>query len=100
MRKLIEKIQNGLENFIEQRDNLVMIVSCDDNDAPLVLKIVSDLEQADATDVYLLFADDFVAPDPYVSVTIERLREQHKIANEWLVEQGRKPLPPIPKKTY
>ena len=98
MRKLIEKIQNGLEDFIEQRDNLVMIVSCDDNDAPLVLKIVSDLEQADATDVYLLFADDFVAPDPYVSVTIERLREQHKIANEWLVEQGRKPLPPIPKK--
>ena len=96
MRKLIDRIQVSIENFVEQRDDFVMIMACSDNDAPLVLKIVQDVEQAGASDVFLLFADDFVATGPYVAVAIERLRQQHKLVNDWLTEQGRDLFPPVP----
>jgi tetratricopeptide (TPR) repeat protein len=96
MRKLIERIQATIAAFVEQRDDLLMIVGCSDNDAPMFLKIVEDVEQATGTDGFLLFADDFRDPEPYVSVAVERLREQHKIACDWLAEQEKAPLPPLP----
>lgn len=96
MRKLIERVQADLESFVEQRDDLLMIISCSENDSPIVLKVLQDVEQANSTDVFLLFADDFVEPLPYVDVAIERLREQRKIACDWLAEQDRELLPPVP----
>jgi tetratricopeptide (TPR) repeat protein len=96
MRTLIDRIQASIAHFVEQRDDLVMIMACSDNDAPLVLKIVQDVEKASGSDVFLLFADDFVATGPYVAVAIERLRQQHKLVNEWLTAQGRDLFPPLP----
>lgn len=96
MRKLIEQVQANLESFVEQRDDLLMIISCSDDDSPIVLKVLQDVEQANSMDVFLLFADDFVEPLPYVDVAIERLCEQRKIACDWLAEQGREPLPSVP----
>lgn len=96
MRKLIERVRKELIEFVEQRDDLIMITSCGDNDGPIVLQILGDMEQENAADVFLLFSDDFVQADPYVSVTVERLREQHRMTSEALVERNRDPLPPFP----
>jgi tetratricopeptide (TPR) repeat protein len=96
MRKLLDRIQKTIEDFVEQRDDLVLVFSCSDEDAPLLLKIVQDVEQANSTDAFLLFADEFVEPEAYVSLAIDRLREQLQIANDWLAEQGRSPLPATP----
>jgi hypothetical protein len=96
MRKLFEKLRKDIFGFIEERHDLLMIFSCTDNDAPLGLQVLRDTEQATATDVFLLFSDNFVRADPFVSVTAERLREQHQLACEALAEKGRAPLPPLP----
>lgn len=96
MRRLLEKVRKDVSRFIAQRDDLLMVASCFDSDAGIVLQILRDLEQASATDVFLLFGDNFVQTNPFVSVTVERLREQHRIACEGLAEKGREPLPPLP----
>jgi hypothetical protein len=100
MQKLVRRLQSELHGFIEQRDELVMVASCSDNDVAILLKILRDIEQASGTDVFLLFADDFVAPGPYVSVAAERLREEHRIACEALAQDGKPALPPIPDEVF
>ena len=93
---LIERARADLRGFVEQRRDLLAIASCADSDTALVLKLWRDIEDASDSDVVLLFADDFIEPGPYVSVAIERLAEQHRIADAYAEETGRAPLPPIP----
>lgn len=96
MRELFEQFKVNVNNFVEQRQDLLMIVACSDNDAALTLAVLGDVEQANTTDVFFLSADDFLTPSSYVSTTIDRLGEQHEMASQALVEEGRDPLPPLP----
>jgi tetratricopeptide (TPR) repeat protein len=96
MRKLVENLRKDVVRFIEQRDDLLMIVSCSGNDAAIFLQILRDIEQSSAKDIFLLFADDFVLDSPFVSVTVERLREQHNAVCEALAEKNQPPLAPLP----
>ena len=96
MRKLVENLQKNIVRFVEQRDDLLMIASCSGNDTAITLQILRDVEQSSAKDIFLLFADDFVQAGPFVSVTVERLREHHSAACEALAEKSRPLLPPLP----
>ena len=96
MRALFENAKNQYVEFVEQRDELFLFLSCSDNDAPVSLKLLQDVEQANGTDVFLLFADDFVRPAPYVSVLVERLRQEHGLAQEFAKENGKPALAPFP----
>jgi tetratricopeptide (TPR) repeat protein len=96
VQKLIQSARKAIAEFIEQRDDLIMLLSCGDNDCAVLLKLFRDAEQGNDTDVFLLFADDFVAAEPYVSVIGERLRVEHRIASEAAIEAGKSPFPPIP----
>ncbi|MEW5925885.1 MAG: hypothetical protein AB1941_00220 [Gemmatimonadota bacterium] len=96
MQRLVERLRRGLEEFVEQRDDLLLLLGCSDADAAITAKVVRDAEQANGTDLFLLFTDDFVLPDPYVSVLAERLREEHSLACRALEDEGKPPFPPIP----
>ena len=96
MRRLFDQLQRDVEAFVEQRDDLLLVVPCTDADAPLVAQVVGDAEQANGTDAFLVFPDPFVEASPYVDVVVERLREQVTLANQALEEEGRPPFPPLP----
>ena len=96
MQKLIDTFKAQIDDFIEQRSDFLMLLGCSQLEAPIALKIIQDIEQQNNTDVFLLFADDFIALQPYVDVAIERLREQYQLANAWLAEQGHAALPAMP----
>src|ERR1022692_699824 len=96
MRKLFAKLREDIGQFIEQRDDFIMIGACSDNDSGIVLQLLRDIEQSDASNIFLLLSDDFVQANAFVSVAIERLREQHTLACESLTEKGLAPLPPVP----
>ena len=82
MQKLIEKVQIKTEAFIEQRKNLIMVLSCADNEAAMVMKIVNDIEQTSASDVFFFFADDFINQESYVRGVIDKLYLQQELANQ------------------
>lgn len=82
MQKIFEQITRETEIFIEQRKNLVMVMSCTDDEAGLVMKVIQDVEKAETADVYLFFGDNFTELDAYVEETIEQLYLQHQFAND------------------
>jgi tetratricopeptide (TPR) repeat protein len=96
MRGLFEQTRQQLEAFIEQRDDLLLLVACGSEDAGFVLQTLRDAEQANPSDVFLLFSDSFVETNAFVSVAVERLKDEHRTACLALAEQGREPLPPPP----
>jgi tetratricopeptide (TPR) repeat protein len=96
MRKLFAGLGKDLRCFIEQRDDLMLLANCNSADSALVLQTLRDIEQESGTDVFLLFADNFVEPESFVSVAIDRLKEDHRLACEGLAEEGRPSLPPMP----
>ena len=96
MRKLLEQIQRGLRGFIEQRDDLVLFTACSDDDTPMLLKTLRDIEGSADGDMFLMFADEFTDANSFVDQTMERLRAEHCLADEQLKEEGGEPMPPMP----
>lgn len=92
MRRLIEPVRDALGQFVEQRDDLVLCVRVSDDDAPIVLKLLRDLEQSQGSDIYLLFGDDFTDAAAFVTALASQLREQHALVSRALEEAGRTPL--------
>lgn len=96
MRRLFQRLTEELEAFLEQRDDLILLIACGDNDTALVLKTIRDFEQADASDIFLLHADDFLRPDPFVAAAVHRLANEHERTNAALQNQQRELMPLLP----
>ena len=96
MQKLFDRFRQDIDAFVEQRDDLLLIVSCADADAALVAQTIGDIEKMNQSDIFLVFPDNFTMTAPYVSVVVERFKEQYRLANQALEEEGKAPLPPLP----
>jgi len=96
MQKLIEKINSKVEDFIEQRQNLVMVLSCLDNEAAMIMKIINDIELSNGTDAFFFFADDFVDQESYVAEIIDKLYLQVELANQEAEKENLDLLPTPP----
>ena len=59
MRRLFDRLTKTLRQFIAQRDDLLLLVPCDDSDFGLVLKALRDLDREIAGDLFLLFGERF-----------------------------------------
>jgi tetratricopeptide (TPR) repeat protein len=96
MRKLFQQLTDELKSFLDQAEDLLLLLACGVDDTALVLKTMRDLEQVDASDIFLLHADDFVDLDPFVTVALERLAADYQRTSAALVDLQREPLPPMP----
>lgn len=96
MQQLVTQLKKRLADFIEQRDDLMLLSISAVNDAPMVLQTLRDLEQSGSPDLFLLFAHDFLSPGPFVTEALKHLKEQHRLVGEMLAQEGREPLPPFP----
>jgi hypothetical protein len=95
MRKLFDQLTRTLRHFREQRDNLLLLVSCADSDVAFLLKALRELDRQAPADLYLLFADDFLSPDVYMTSLADRLQEELTLTNEAAGPSDEK-LPPLP----
>ena len=91
MRKLFQQLTDELKSFLDQAEDLLLLLACGVDDTALVLKTIRDLEQADASDIFLLHADDFVGLDPFVTAALERLAADHQRTSAALVDSQREP---------
>ena len=95
MRKLFQQLTDELKSFLDQAEDLLLLLACGVDDTALVLKTMRDLEQVDASDIFLLHADDFVGLDPFVTAALERLAADYQRTSAALVDSQREPLPPM-----
>src|SRR5215831_7087793 len=95
MRKLFDQMMESLRKFLRQRDDLLLLVPCEDSDVALLLKALRDLDRESASDLFLLFAEEFEEPSAFVRNLSERLKEEHELTNG-AVEPDVEKLPPLP----
>jgi len=100
MRKLLQRVQQQIRDFVEQRDDLVLVAACSDGDTPMALKILRDIEQGGGGDMFLLFGDAFNDAPSYVDIIIERLRAEHCLADEALSAEGEEGLAQMPETLF
>lgn len=84
-----------MREFVTQRDDLLMVVPCQDTGVPLLMKALRDLDRESGADLFLLFAEDFVASDPFVHSLATHLREEHRLTNG--AGENEAKLPPLPR---
>src|SRR5215472_14803981 len=96
MRKLFDGVRNCFETFIDQRDDLIMLSCCSDNDAAIVLKLLRDVEQGAGTDVFFMCTDRFADARTFANAAREQFLNEHEAACKTLVGEGLNPLTPIP----
>ena len=95
MRKIFDQLMDTLREFLKQRDDLLLLVPCEDSDVPLLLKALRDLDRESGSDMFLLFAEDFSDPDAFLDNIAQRLQEEHELTNEAVGPDVPK-LPPLP----
>lgn len=96
MRNLIDRFTKELRAFIEQRDDLVLLVGGTSEDSAIALEVLRDLDRASSADLFLLFANDFVDAASFVDSAVKHLQEEHHLASESRQQAGDEPPPPIP----
>lgn len=94
MRKLFDQLLATIREFVKQRDDLLLVVPCADTDVPLLMKALRDVDRESGSDMFLLFAEDFDAPVPFVDRLAMRLGEELQLTNESRPDEEK--LPPLP----
>lgn len=94
MRKLFEQLLATIREFVKQRDDLLLLVPCEDTDVPLLMKALRDLDRESGADVFLLFAEEFEDPASFVHSLALRLGEEHQLTNDSAPDDAK--LPPLP----
>lgn len=82
MRRKFEQLKQNLTWFVEQRDNLVLVVDTTEHEIPYVLKMLDAVEQEHASDVFLAFAHDIIDADDYLSILMDNVQTQLAAVNE------------------
>ena len=95
MRKIFNQLMATLREFLKQRDDLLLLVPCEDSDVPLLLKALRDLDRESGSDMFLLFAEDFSDPDSFLDNIAQRLQEEHELTSKAVGPDVPK-LPPLP----
>ncbi len=96
MKKLFEEVQERLARFVEQRDDIFMIIGCHDFETAYVLKILQAIDESNNSDLFWMFVDEFKDPFSYIETIIEQFKAKHDGVSEGLKKEGKMPWPTIP----
>lgn len=98
MRRKLEEVRETLSKFVDQRDNLLLVVSLADREIAYVLKTLEGMDQTGPSDLYLIFAEPFTDGPAYATAILKNLRAQGEVAKVLLEQRGEEPFPPLPER--
>lgn len=93
---MLKEIGERLESFIEQRNDVALILHSPAADSLPILKILEGLEEASASDLFWIFTDNFAAPQTYVNDVVRGFAMKHELVRLAMAKNGMPPWPPIP----
>jgi tetratricopeptide (TPR) repeat protein len=96
MQRKLEEMRDTLSGFVDQRDNLLLVVSGTDAEVPYTLKTLEGLDDVAPSDLFLLFAEPFTGAPRYASQVVQSLHTQMKLAEVDLAKRQQEPWPPLP----
>ena len=75
MRRLFQDLTKRLQTFVSQRDVLLLLVRCRDEECAFVIKTLDSIDEA-GPDFFWMFATDFAEPASYVEAVVRTFRER------------------------
>ncbi|XXT19765.1 hypothetical protein WME94_57050 [Sorangium sp. So ce429] len=96
MWRKLDELKATLVEFVDQREHLLLVVSCADPELVYVLKTLEGMDDTAPSDVFLVFGEPFTEAAQYASAIMKNLRVQMEIAKAPRAAQGEAPLSPLP----
>src|SRR5689334_8949727 len=96
MWRKLDELKATLGEFVDQRENLLLVVSCADPELSYVLKTLEGMDDTAPSDLFLVFGEPFTEAAQYASAIMKSLRVQMEIARAPREAEGEAPLPPLP----
>jgi tetratricopeptide (TPR) repeat protein len=96
MRKALKRVSDRLEAFVEQRDDVTLILAAATTDALPLLTMLEGIEEARASDFFWTFTEPFAGATAYASAVVESFRAKHEAVRLAMQREGLQPWPPIP----
>jgi hypothetical protein len=78
MRRLFQDLTKRLQGFIAQRDVLLLLVRCRDEECAFVIKTLDSIDEA-GPDFFWMFANEFVEPVSYVEAVVRTFGEPRRL---------------------
>lgn len=96
MQTLIDKLDRRLRAFVDQRDDVALLLCCRGADTALVLKILEGIDEASTADFFWIFPESFEAPESYVTAIVEHFTGKHEAVRQGMLQAGMPPWPELP----
>ncbi len=96
MRRKFEELKQNLSWFLEQRENLVLVLDVTEHEVPYTLKMLDGIEQGRESDVFLAFAHEASDANAYADRVMADVRTQVEAVNGIRQADGLPPWPELP----
>jgi tetratricopeptide (TPR) repeat protein len=96
MLKLLNQINDRLRSFVDQRDDIVLVVRCHDEEIPVVLKLLEGMDEASTAEMFWVMSDSFTDAASYVSALVATFAATHGAVRTGMPEMGMTPWPELP----
>jgi tetratricopeptide (TPR) repeat protein len=96
MRQMVERLRLRVEEFIGQRDDLVLVVRCSESDTALVSKVVEGQDESSTSELYWTMVDDFDDAPSFVDACVRSFATKHNTVRLALQQQKLPAWPPLP----
>ena len=96
MRKVLDAVTQRLQAFIAQRDDVALTLRCGPVESALLVKVVESLQDAAASELVWVLADDFTTPAAYAAAVVESFAAKYELVRLRQPEQGLPQWAPFP----
>jgi tetratricopeptide (TPR) repeat protein len=96
MRKLMEDTREYIKEFVAQRDDLALLLMCEDSEAIMVHKIVESIQEEGLSEMFWIFTQDFTDAWSYADALTSTFASTHGAVSLSQTQQGLDPWPPLP----
>jgi tetratricopeptide (TPR) repeat protein len=100
MQKLLDAAGARLREFVAQRDDLALVVTCTDADAVIVLKLLEELEDAATSEMVWVVTEDFADPVTYTNAVVNAFAAKCGAVSLALRDRKVPPWPPVPASAF
>lgn len=96
MRQTFEELRLNLDEFIQQTDYSLLLVSCRSADCAYVARFLDGQDTARPESFFIVWPGEFVDAGAYVSSLVAFLEQRLEVARAPRAERGEPPFPAVP----
>jgi tetratricopeptide (TPR) repeat protein len=96
MRKLLQQISTHLGAFVDQRDDVAMVLSAPSADATPLLSLLEGLEAEKPSNFFWTFTESFSDAPSYAQAVVDAFAVKHEGVRLAMEKEGMTPWPTIP----